>query len=372
VRHDQPGSDSTVRAVRVAAYDVPTDGPEGDGTLTWDSTTVVVVEVDAGDHTGVGWSYTAAAAASVVTDLLADEVVGRSALDPPAANEAMLRRLRNAGRPGIAACAVSAVDIALWDLKARLLDLPLVRLLGAYRDAVPVYGSGGFTTYDDRRMRAQLESWLDESGVQWVKIKIGESWGKRIDHDLERAAVARAVAGDRGLFVDANGGYCLGDAIRVGARLDELGVTWFEEPVSSDDLAGLAAVRAAVSADVTAGEYGYDVGYFARMLDAGAVDCLQIDVTRCGGVTAFVRAAAVADSHHIDVSGHCAPHLHAHVAAAVPNLRHVEYFHDHQRIEEQILFDGARPAREGVLRPGTEAGHGLRLKSIDAAAMRVA
>jgi L-alanine-DL-glutamate epimerase-like enolase superfamily enzyme len=121
-------------------------------------------------------------------------------------------------------------------------------------------------------------------------------------------------------------------------------------------------VRKAVDADVAAGEYGYDLAYFEHMLAAGAVDCLQIDVTRCGGVTEFLRGAAVAAAHGFDVSAHCAPHLHAAFAGVVPNLRHVEYFHDHVRIEERLLFSGAGPARDGVLRPANGAGHGLALR----------
>jgi L-alanine-DL-glutamate epimerase-like enolase superfamily enzyme len=367
-------SEDVVEAVTATAYTVPTDGPEADGTLAWDSTTVVVVDAVGAGHRGLGWTYGSAAAVNVVANLLSPAVVGRDVLDPPGANEAMSRAVRNVGRLGIAATAISAVDIALWDLKAKVLQLPLSRLLGRVRDSVTVYGSGGFTTYDDAQLHRQLERWVEECGVRAVKIKIGESWGARVDRDLVRAASARTVIGpDRELFVDANGGYHVGEAIRVGKRLDELGVAWFEEPVSSDDLAGLCHVRAAVDADVAAGEYGWDASYFRRMLEAEAVDCLQIDMTRCGGVTDFVRAAAVAASYNVDVSAHCAPHLHAVVAAAVPNLRHIEYFHDHIRIEEGLLFDGALPARHGAVKCRDDVvGLGMQLKDSDAQRLRVA
>jgi L-alanine-DL-glutamate epimerase-like enolase superfamily enzyme len=352
-----------VESVTSAIYEIPTDGPEADGTLSWDKTTAVTVAVNAGGRSGLGWTYGAGAAAHVVEDLLAPVVVHRSALDPRGANTAMSKTVRNVGRPGIAATAISAVDVALWDLQAKLLDVPLHRLLGVEGDAVAVYGSGGFTTYDDRQTGDQVCDWLERCGVGAVKIKIGESWGQRPERDLSRVELVSGLAGDAGeIFVDANGAYSVGQAIRMGHRFAELGVTWFEEPVSSDDLAGLQAVRGAITADVAAGEYGYDLPYFARMLGAGAVDCLQIDATRCGGVTEFLRAAAVAAAHGFDVSGHCAPHLHAAFVGAVPNLRHVEYFHDHVRIEETLLFDGAKPARDGCLRPASRPGHGLTLR----------
>jgi L-alanine-DL-glutamate epimerase-like enolase superfamily enzyme len=367
-------ADQAVSAVTAAAYTVPTDGPEADGTLAWDKTTVVVVNATGAGQVGLGWSYTGAAAVTLIEDMLSSVVIGSDVLAPDRANEAMTRAVRNIGRPGLAACAISAVDIALWDLKARVLDVSLARLLGPVRDSLPVYGSGGFTTYDDARLGAQLEHWAGDCGVGAVKIKIGESWGSCVERDLARTSLARKIVGpDVEVFVDANGAYRVGPAVRVGGRLDELGVTWFEEPVSSADLDGLRAVRAAVCADVAAGEYGWELVDFRRLLAAGAVDCLQIDITRCGGVTEFLRAAALAASYNVEVSAHCAPHLHAPVAAAIPNLRHIEYFHDHIRIEEQLLFEGAQPARGGVLAANTDsAGIGMQLKQHDADQLRVA
>jgi L-alanine-DL-glutamate epimerase-like enolase superfamily enzyme len=353
-----------VEAVEAAVYTVPTEVPEADGTLAWESTTLVLARVRAGGREGLGWTYGAAAAAAVVRDELAPVVLGRGAFDVPAANEAMTRALRNAGRPGLTGYALSAVDVALWDLKARLLDLPLVHLLGAARPDVPVYGSGGFTTYDDRRQDRQLREWAQGQGIPRVKIKIGESWGTRPDRDRHRISAARRSVGDGAeLYVDANGGYGRKQAVRMARHLDAEGVVWFEEPVSSDDLTGLAQVRAAVGPDVAAGEYGSTLASFRHMLAAGAVDCLQVDATRCGGLTVWLRAAALAEAHGLEVSGHCAPHVHAHAAAAVPNLRHLEWFHDHVRVEG-LLFDGTLDPSGGALLPGAAGapGHGLGLR----------
>jgi L-alanine-DL-glutamate epimerase-like enolase superfamily enzyme len=358
-----------VEALEARAYTVPTDAPEGDGTLTWDSSTVVVVEARAGDRVGTGWTWAPAPAAAVIGDLLGPVVVGGPALAPGDVQDAMVRAVRNAGRQGLVGMALSAVDIALWDLGARLREVPLTQWWSEQPQPVPVYGSGGFTTYDDQRLRRQLEGWL-ALGLPAVKIKIGESWGTRERRDLERTQLARVVVGEEvELFVDANGGYGVGQARRVGRRLDELGVTWFEEPVSSDDLPGLAAVRAAVAPDVTAGEYGYDIAYFGRM--APAVDCLQVDVTRCGGYTEWLRIGAVAAAHGLQVSGHGAPYLTAPVAAATPNLRHVEWFHDHVRVARELVAGFAEPV-DGCLVPSTGPGHGLSFRHEAAAAYRVA
>jgi L-alanine-DL-glutamate epimerase-like enolase superfamily enzyme len=362
-------NDPVITSLSAAAYEIPTDAPEADGTLCWTSTTLVVVEASCGDHVGIGWTYGAAACATLATDVLADVVVGRPVLDVPGSWQAMVDRVRNIGRAGVAGYAISAVDVALWDLKARLLDVPLHRLFGVYHDDVPLYGSGGFTTYDDRTTRKQLQDWLSD-GMEAVKIKIGESRGHATARDLRRSQLARETVGDEvEVFVDANGGYSVKQAVRVGRALDDLGVTWFEEPVSSDDLRGLAVVRAAVQADVTAGEYGTDVVYFRRMCDSG-IDCLQADATRCGGYTEWFRVAAVAAAFGFEVSAHCAPQLHAHAAVATPNLRHVEWFHDHVRIE-QMAFDGALRPERGRLRLSDEAGAGLAVKVSDLADWRV-
>jgi L-alanine-DL-glutamate epimerase-like enolase superfamily enzyme len=271
----------------------------------------------------------------------------------------------------LASYAVAAVDVALWDLKARLLDLPLHRLLGATRTQVPVYGSGGFTSYDSTQLEHQLRGWVDQ-GIPRVKIKIGESWGRRPGRDLARMQQSRNLIGDDvELFVDANGGYTRKQAVRVLRAAADLDIRWFEEPVSSDDLVGLREVRDAVDADVTAGEYGTDLYYFRRLCESGAIDCLQVDASRCGGITEWLRTAAVAASFGLEVSGHCAPHLHVPAAASIPNLRHLEWFHDHTRIES-MFFDGTLDPRGGTLTPNPEApGHGLTLRAGDIAEYRV-
>jgi L-alanine-DL-glutamate epimerase-like enolase superfamily enzyme len=138
--------DARIERIDVAAYTIPTDAPEADGTLRWDRTTIVVVDATAGEHHGLGYSYADTATARLIAELLAGVVTGLDAYSPPAAWAAMVHAIRNLGRPGIASMAIAAVDTALWDLKARLLGLPLVTLLGAVRDEVPVYGSGGFTS----------------------------------------------------------------------------------------------------------------------------------------------------------------------------------------------------------------------------------
>lgn len=365
-------SSDAVDAVDTRVYTVPTDHPEGDGTLAWDSTTLVVVTVRAGETTGLGWTYTSAAAKDLIDGKLAGSVQGTDPLDVVGTHETVVRAVRNTGRPGLVSCAISAVDTALWDLKARLLDVALADLWGRGRADVPLYGSGGFTTYDDDTTRRQVEGWLD-AGMPRVKIKIGESWGSEPQRDLHRARLVRELVGDDvQVFVDANGAYTRKQAVRMGHRLaEEAGVVWFEEPVSSDDRTGLREVRDQCPQDVAAGEYGYLPHYFAELVTDEAVDCVQADVTRCGGYTDWLRVAGLVACHGLPISGHCAPNLHAHVAVHCPHLAHLEYFHDHVRIE-QMLFDGVLSPRGGALVPGSDPGHGMALKTADAEPYRTA
>jgi L-alanine-DL-glutamate epimerase-like enolase superfamily enzyme len=356
-----------IAAVAVEAFTIPTDAPESDGTLEWDSTTLVLVRVDAAGHRGLGYSYADTATATLIRDKLAPLLLGRDAWSTHARWIDMTRAIRNLGRPGICSMGISAVDTALWDLKAKLLGVALVDLLGASRDGIVAYGSGGFTSYTLERLREQLGGWARD-GLTAVKMKVGRDAAA----DVQRVGVAREAIGDARLFVDANGAYTREQALEQAERFAEDDVRWFEEPVSSDDLEGLRLLRDTrpPGMAIAAGEYGYDLFYFRRMLAAGAVDAIQADATRCGGVTGFMDAATLADAFGLPLSSHCAPALHVALCCAARRAVHLEYFHDHVRIES-MLFDGAPVPREGLLRPDrSRPGLGLDLRERDAERFR--
>jgi L-alanine-DL-glutamate epimerase-like enolase superfamily enzyme len=344
-----------------AAYTISTDAPEADGTLSWEQTTLVVAHARAGDAIGLGYTYTSPVAAALIRGPLADVVRGLDAHSPTRAWRVMSAALRNIGRPGLGAMALSAVDIALWDLKARLLEVSLCDLLGAVRDAVPVYGSGGFTSYTTERLAEQLGGWASE-GMRAVKMKIGSDPEK----DPGRVAAAREAIGQGvALMVDANGAYERVQALALAEEFASASrVSWLEEPVSSQDLRGLRWLRERVPSGVriAAGEYGDDLNYFRQMLDANAVDVLQADITRCGGLTELLRVDALCRASHTPLSLHCAPGAHLHAALALDRLQHLEYFHDHVRIEHE-LFDGTPRLADGNLWPDRDQpGHGLQLR----------
>lgn len=353
----------------VVVYTVPTDSPEADGTFSWDSTTMVVVKLEAAGKRALGYTYADASTANLAHKLIEKIVLNQDAFDHGAIWQSMLRFVRNMGETGIAMMAIAAVDNALWDLRARLLDVPLVNLIGKVRDSIPVYGSGGFTNYTDQQLTKQFSGWA-EHGFGIMKMKVGTDPAM----DPHRVAVARKAIGKGArLFVDANGAYTVAQAIRLAGIFDQEAVEWIEEPVSSDNLQGLNQVRERVPAgmDVAAGEYGYTAWYFRQMLDAQAVTVLQADATRCGGITGFLNVAALCWADNVSLSSHCGPSMHLHACCAAPRAIHMEFFHDHARIE-RMFFDGFCEPVAGKMSPDlSRPGVGLELKEKDAAPYRL-
>ena len=359
-----------IQDLRVHAFQIPTESVESDGTAEWDATTMVLVEALAGDSVGLGYTYSHASAAMLAADLLAPRLRGADAMQTKQCWDRMLVAARNVGTQSVSAAAISAVDNALWDLKARLLGLPLADLLPGGTARVPVYGSGGFSSYSDRELQDQFTGWV-ERGFTMVKMKVG----RQPERDLDRVEAARlAIGDDVDLFVDANGALSTKQALWFADAFADYGVSWFEEPVSSDDLEGLRLLRerAPSGMEIAAGEYGWDPFYFRRMLDAGAVDVLQADATRCAGITGFMAAGTLSESYGIDLSAHTAQNLHVHACSGLSRIRHLEYFHDHARIES-LFFEGALEPDEGLMQPDrSRPGNGLHLKWQDAEPYRIA
>ena len=354
---DRQNGETTISDVTIRAFRIPTDRPESDGTLEWQHTGVVTAELKAGGLNGFGLTYAGSATARLIQANFVSILTGQDPFAIPQLQARMVQSIRNVGRDGVAATAVSAIDLALWDLKAKLLGVSLARLIGAARERVPIYGSGGFTSYSIPELEEQLGGWARER-IRWVKMKVG----RQPDLDPERVrAVRDAVGAETGLFVDANGAYDVRQAIALAETFAGYGVVWFEEPVSSDDAAGLRFVRDHLpgAIQLAAGEYGYDLDYFRHFLQTDAVDVLQADITRCGGVTGFMAIAGLAEAFHKPLSSHCAPALHVAVGCAAPTFRHAEYFHDHVRIERMLFADAPQPVEGNLVPEWDRPGLGL-------------
>jgi L-alanine-DL-glutamate epimerase-like enolase superfamily enzyme len=357
------GSFIPIKNIKVSAFKIPTDYPESDGTFIWDSTTMILVEIDAGSKTGIGYTYTSEAAAQIIKNTFADILLNKNSLDIDLCWQEMIKAVRNMGSRGIAANAVSAVDNALWDLKAKLFNIPLVTLLGQVRNGCEIYGSGGFTSYEINKLQQQLGNWAME-GIKKVKMKIGRNPAD----DPDRVKAAReAIGNDCLLYVDANGAYTVRQAISQAEKFADYKISWFEEPVSSDDLQGLNFIRNNLppNIEVAAGEYGYNIFYFRRMLEEQAVDVLQADATRCLGISGFLRTAHLCESFNLPLSAHTAPLIHLHPCCSSSIVRDIEYFHDHVRIEK-MFFEGFPAQQKGLMIPDLSApGIGVEIRRQD-------
>ncbi|MEU8799845.1 mandelate racemase/muconate lactonizing enzyme family protein [Spirillospora sp. NPDC048819] len=260
----------------------------------------------------------------------------------------------SAGRSGLATQAIAAIDIALWDLKARRAGLPLAKLLGAHRDSVRCYDtSGGF-------LNAPLEEVLDNAaasaaaGIGGVKIKVGHP-----DHaeDMRRVTAVRERLGDAfPLMVDANQQWDRASALRMGRALDAFDLTWIEEPLDAYDAEGHAALARALDTPIATGEMLTSVAEHCELIDKGAADILQPDAPRIGGITNFLRLAALADHRRLRLAPHFAMEIHLHLAAAYPSEPWVEHF---DWLEP--LFNERLTIRDGRMHVPSRPGLGITL-----------
>ena len=341
-----------VTALDTAVYTIPTDAPEADGTLAWDKTTMVLVTARAGGEQGLGWSYTSRAAAAVVGELLAGTVTGRDAFDVAGAAEAMARQVRNVGRPGIAAMAISAVDIALWDLKARRAKLPLWRLLGGFDPRVPCYAGGIDLDLSVEALLRQTDDNLSR-GFRAIKMKVGRP---DLAADVARVKAMRAHLGEGfPLMADANMKWTVEEAIRAARALQPYDLTWLEEPIIPDDVAGHARILAAGGVPIAAGENLRSLWEFKNYIVAGAVSYPEPDATNCGGVTSFMKIARLAEAFNLPVTSHGAHDITVHLLAACPNRSYLEAhgFGLDRYIEHPLVLEG------GMAPAPVLPGHGV-------------
>jgi L-alanine-DL-glutamate epimerase-like enolase superfamily enzyme len=355
--------ENQINLFETTAYTIPTDFPESDGTLSWNSTTLVVVHVGCSGRVGTGYTYGDSSLAVLIEGKCKSLVLGTDAEAHMSTLRSLHYTMRNIGDTGLTSMAIAAIDNALWDLRSRLYEVPLAAFLGLARPKIEAYGSGGFTSYTEEQLCTQLEHWAD-SGFKDVKIKIGNN----VSNEQKRVKMARTVIGDSiELFVDANGAFDLKNALLMSNILKENSVSWFEEPVRHTDTTGLHFLRERCPPPIriSVGEYGFELIYFKDLLTGNCVDVLQADATRCG-MTGFRNAASLCEAFNIPLSAHTAPSLHVHICCSVQSALNVEYFHDHVRIEH-MLFDGAAKAENGFLLPDLSVpGNGLQLKKQDA------
>jgi L-alanine-DL-glutamate epimerase-like enolase superfamily enzyme len=348
---------------KALALTIPTEAAESDGTLEWNSTTMVLVQLCADGKWGLGYTYCQQSAVPLIESLLQQHVAGQNLLELPRLWGNLTRAVRNNGRQGISAMAISAIDNALWDLKAKILKISMTDLLGRCREQVEVYGSGGFTSQTLPELQQQMQSWKSQ-GIRCFKMKVGT----HPDQDAKRVHFVRECIGPKAaLMVDANEAYDPVLALQLAAEFAQDQVSWFEQPVRCTDFNAMHELRQHLPTGMrlATGEYIYELAQVTNLLRMRSADVIQLDVTRCQGVTGFLKAAAVCEAFDIPISSHCAPALHVALGCALPGMQRLEYFYDHARLEN-LIFDGVPQVQDGFLKPDASAlGFGLILKTED-------
>lgn len=313
------------------------------------------------DLEGLGVGDGGRAAQTLINESLKPILIGADPLFIEKLWDDMFWRVRGVGRKGLAFGAISAVDIALWDLKAKYFNVPLYKLLGAYTDTVPVYGSGGWTHFSADELVAEQAGYV-ERGMKSVKMKVGKDFGKSEKEDIERlAAVRDAVGDDVEILIDANNGYYAKQAIRMARAFEPYRVGWFEEPVLADDIEGLAAIAAAIDIPVATGEHEYSKFGFRELIARGGADIVQPDIGRVGGVTEWIKVANLAHAFNLPVAPHAFQLVHLHVTCATPNLRIVEYLGAAEEFDKLVYTEFPEPI-DGMWSPYPDRpGLGLEL-----------
>ena len=279
--------------------------------------------------------------------------------DDPLRTEQVTAKLRAASAPcgpgGVAALAISAIDIALWDIRGKAFGVPLARLLGGLRDRVPAYASGALTrtTPTDKLERAAAA--LVEKGYSQIKTQMAVE-GLNATQEIERIRIIRdAVGPSTNLMVDINQRWSVAEAISIGSRIEDLGLGWLEDPTRCDDYQGLAKIADALTTPICAGEYLYSIEPHRQTMAYHSVDIVMIDLLRVGGVTQWMKVAGMAEAFNKPVASHLVPEIHVHLIAAVPNGLVVEYMPWTWR-----LFDDPPMPENGEIKVPTGAGLGLK------------
>jgi len=319
---------------------------------------LVRIRTEAGIE-GIGFNVitrgTLLKALAQATDELGQLLVGMNALEIEACRAKMEKVGEWFGPGGMVAMAISPLDVALWDIKGKVTGQPLCRLLGGCRDRVRTYASDNmwYSVPVDDLVRAA--KYHVERGFDKLKLRLGHE--TTLAAEVRRVrAVRDAVGPDVQLMVDIAETWSFHQAVAGGRALQDAGIVWLEDPVNHQDEVGLARIAETLDIPVTAGEHLYGLAPFARILEARAVDVAIIDLARVGGITPWLKVAAMAESKGIPVAGHIVPEVHAHLLAAVPNGHLVEYMP-----RSEPIFKTRLKMEQGCLLAPTDPGLGLEL-----------
>ena len=307
--------------------------------------TIVRITTDQGLD-GIGMTYHEVGGSAVrrlILDDIAPKITGRDPLETEVIWTELFHYLRGVGRKGLAFGAISAVDTALWDLKGKILGLPLYRLLGSDRSRIPVYTSGGWTSFNDEELLAEVAQMLSE-GYSAIKIKVGVDSGRNPRRDLERVRKVRdAVGPDIDILLDANNVWDAATAVQFANSVRECHILFLEEPVPADDIPGLARFKRGTDIPLATGEHEYTKYGVRDLVLAEAVDIVQVDGARAGGYTEMLKILALTQAWNLKFAPHAMEHLHIHLVSAAPNALFLERLRLFEPITAAVFPTSPKP-----------------------------
>lgn len=319
-----------IERVRSHIVRLPGDEPLADGPTSPGTRDIVVMKIFTTDGTeGVGVTFFGAAltgALKCAIDDLGALIVGDDPRLVERINDKLKAAAGSCGPGGIYTLAVSAIDTALWDIRAKSLGLPVAKLLGGFRDKVPAYASGALMRHFTLKQVEASAVKLVERGWKSMKTQLALPGHTSPEIEVDRIRVIRkAIGPDIQLMCDINQRWNVYQAIDIGSRVEEFNLHWLEDVTTCDDYDGLARVTHKLKTPVAGGEYVYGIAPFRQMLEARSVDIVMIDLVRVGGITQWVKAAGMAEAFNMPVVSHLIPEVHVHLIAAIPNGEIVEY-----------------------------------------------
>ena len=303
----------------------------GDSTLRYDKASMAIIEL----KTDAGLSGYGITIKDDIADLVKNRLkpilIGRDPLDIEDLWQEMFLQMRGAGRKGLCLVALSAVDIALWDLKGKILNLPLYKIFGGSKKFIPTYSSGGWTSYTMEELLNEMKSFVD-LGYTTIKMKVGVEFGKNIKEDARRVRAVREMVGPKiDIIIDANNVWDSGTAVRFAELIKDCDVAAFEEPVCADDIPGLGRIRKSINIPLATGEHEYTKHGMRDLLVGNAVDIVQLDATKAGGITEMLKVSAMCQAWNLLFAPHCFEILHMHLLSVAPNAF---------KLEKLFLFNG--------------------------------
>jgi L-alanine-DL-glutamate epimerase-like enolase superfamily enzyme len=353
-----------IKSINVHLVSAPVPGNLSDATRKVETIGYTIVRiVTEGGVEGFGVTYNEVggeATKSLIVHSMAQKLIGRDPFETEVIWQELFQFLRGVGRKGLMLCALSAVDIAIWDLKGKLIGLPLYKLFGGCKTRIPVYASGGWTSYEDDLLVSDMKRMVAD-GYNMLKFKVGVEGGANPARDVKRVEKVRNAVGENiGLMLDANNCWDAATAVQFANSVREFNIMFLEEPVPADDIVGLTRYKRCTDIPLATGEHEYTKFGARELVRNEAADIVQMDATRAGGFTEMLKVAAITEAWNLLLAPHAMDNIHIHLVSAASNAPFLERLVMFDEITSRVYKNAPVP-KNGIMEIPDLPGLGLEL-----------